>query len=440
VTFTPSNNHSGAWTIRSSHAGIYEAIAANPNKRIYAGGSFVMRDCLSLNPLQSLILQGHGYDYLAQSATVLDFSNVTSGCNAISITPGTGNFVSIVFQDMSILGTGTTSGGDGIYLGSGLVQVRISNVQISGFAKNGVETSGAFEVLIDSNTRIHDNGQYGVAFVNTANQVAIRDSAIQYNSRSDGYANVVITAGGSGTANATVLLQNVHVESAGRNPFTSVTTAYGLQANYTDSLTIQNCYFENEVSNPIWYGVGVNSVTEIGNWINGGAITYGNGGAVTGIRSWGNTFYGAASGRTFVSVDLTKVDIGPDTCLNSSTECTTHPRLLGTVSQLGVSGTLIHFGAPNYIASETGANNAIAGALVDAGGTAVPTANNLCVTVQLAHTLQAGANTFNLNAGGAVAIKSHLNTANNIGTAYAATGRVTLCYSSTIPVWVDMSQ
>ncbi len=92
----------------------------------------------------------------------------------------------------------------------------------------------------------------------------------------------------------------------------------------------------------------------------------------------------------------------------------------------------------NYIASETGANNAIAGALVDAVAVAVPLATGLKVVVQLAHTLQAGANTFNLNGGGALGIKSSRNVANNIGTAYAATGVIILLYDGTR--WLDVSQ
>lgn len=92
----------------------------------------------------------------------------------------------------------------------------------------------------------------------------------------------------------------------------------------------------------------------------------------------------------------------------------------------------------NYIASETGANNAIAGALLDAGGTAIPLAAGVRVTILLAHTLQVGANTFNLNAGGAVNIKSSRNPANNIATAYAVGGILTITYDGT--QWVDMSQ
>lgn len=91
----------------------------------------------------------------------------------------------------------------------------------------------------------------------------------------------------------------------------------------------------------------------------------------------------------------------------------------------------------NYIASETGSNNAIAGALTDASSSNVTLAAGLCVTVQLAHTLQAGANTFVLN-GTSKNIKSHFNVANNIGTAYAATGMWTGCYDGT--EWVDASE
>lgn len=87
----------------------------------------------------------------------------------------------------------------------------------------------------------------------------------------------------------------------------------------------------------------------------------------------------------------------------------------------------------NYIASETGADNAIVGSI-----TGVPLTAGLTVTVKLGHALQAGANTFNYNAGGALNIKSSRNPANNIGTAYVAGGFVTLSYDGT--QWLDASQ
>lgn len=87
----------------------------------------------------------------------------------------------------------------------------------------------------------------------------------------------------------------------------------------------------------------------------------------------------------------------------------------------------------NYIATEGGANNAISGTL-----TGVTLVAGLQVQILLAHTLQAGANTFNLNGGGALAIKSHRNTASNIGVAYAVGGVISLMYDGAI--WQDVSQ
>lgn len=94
----------------------------------------------------------------------------------------------------------------------------------------------------------------------------------------------------------------------------------------------------------------------------------------------------------------------------------------------------------NYISSETGANNAIVGALNDANGTAVPQVDGVCVTVKLGHTLQAGANTFAFNGNSAVAIKSHYSGTSNIANAYQAGNQIHLCYNTGGPQWADMAQ
>lgn len=104
---------------------------------------------------------------------------------------------------------------------------------------------------------------------------------------------------------------------------------------------------------------------------------------------------------------------------------------LGDISNLA-TGTNVLNPIIQFIATETGGNNAIAGSAAPA------LVAGLVVMVKLAHTLQAGANTFNYNGSGAVAIKSHLNPANNIGTAYASGGIVRLAYDGT--VWQDTSQ
>jgi hypothetical protein len=100
--------------------------------------------------------------------------------------------------------------------------------------------------------------------------------------------------------------------------------------------------------------------------------------------------------------------------------------------------SLVGLKTENYIASETGANNAIVAALLDAGGVAVPLAAGVKVSILLAHTLQAGANTLNFNGAGVKNIKSSRNPANNIGTAYAVGGLFTAVYDGT--QFLDVSQ
>lgn len=89
-------------------------------------------------------------------------------------------------------------------------------------------------------------------------------------------------------------------------------------------------------------------------------------------------------------------------------------------------------GSLNFINVETGANNAIAGS-ASAG-----MISGIQMTILLAHTLQAGPNTFNYNAGGPKPIRSSRNPANNIATAYAVGGVIRLLWDGT--EWLDLSQ
>lgn len=96
------------------------------------------------------------------------------------------------------------------------------------------------------------------------------------------------------------------------------------------------------------------------------------------------------------------------------------------------SSTLVSAKTENWIPSETGSNNAIAGALTDALGNNVAQSAGLRVSILLAHTLQAGGNTFALNGGAAKAIKKSSDPTANIGTAYAAGSILTLLYDGTV--------
>ena len=143
-----------------------------------------------------------------------------------------------------------------------------------------------------------------------------------------------------------------------------------------------------------------------------------------------------------------KITCGAGLYIDADTQpVTTAQNDLGTSSKkwrnINASGTISTLTAtfrtePNYQSSETGANFALACTLTDVNGTAIPQSEGLRLTIKLAHTLQAGANTLSLNGGAAKAIKSHRNPANDIGTAYAVGGIVDLMYDGT--QYLDMSQ
>lgn len=96
---------------------------------------------------------------------------------------------------------------------------------------------------------------------------------------------------------------------------------------------------------------------------------------------------------------------------------------------------------PTYFAQAGGSNNAITITLTDENGASVALADGLRILVDLnSLTLQAGANTVNLNGGGAVNLKSRLNIASNIAGAYSANGFIDLCYNATSTVWMDLGQ
>lgn len=112
----------------------------------------------------------------------------------------------------------------------------------------------------------------------------------------------------------------------------------------------------------------------------------------------------------------------------------------GTISpaKISATGAVTFAQAPNYIASETGANNALVAALLDASGVAVPVAAGLMIILKLGHTIQAGANTLNLNAAGAASIKKASNPATDVAVTGAVGTFLTMVYDGT--VWQVVGQ
>jgi hypothetical protein len=93
--------------------------------------------------------------------------------------------------------------------------------------------------------------------------------------------------------------------------------------------------------------------------------------------------------------------------------------------------------AINYVATETGTANALFAQVLDPSGHVILPTAGFVMTVKIAHTLQAGANTMNCGAG-VIPIMSHRNPASNIASPYAVGAVVTLLYDGS--VFQDLSQ
>ncbi len=103
-----------------------------------------------------------------------------------------------------------------------------------------------------------------------------------------------------------------------------------------------------------------------------------------------------------------------------------------TVTKATVTGALIAYQDANYIASETGANNALVAALLDESGNVVTVAAGLRVSIKLAHSLQAGANTFNLNAHGTDSVKKASNPATDLAVTAVSGSILSLVFDGTV--------
>lgn len=152
-----------------------------------------------------------------------------------------------------------------------------------------------------------------------------------------------------------------------------------------------------------------------------GAVGYNVYRVTSGTTPSSTGLIGTTAGRTFVDTGLAG---------DSSTAPTTNTTgTFGTGASVSPQFTV----TPNWIPVENGANNAIA----TSAGSGPALTTGLQVTILLAHSLQAGANTLAYNGGSAVAIKQNTNPATDLGTAYVVGGVITCLYTGS--VWVEMS-
>ena len=484
IIITCANTHSGAWTIQSASGGIQEAIwaAPSPGSVTIGPGSWSVYGTITKPAALQVDIVGAG------SASTILAAQFASG-NVLYVDGNSGPRIvrGLQFQPALVRSGGaelyTTGIIDGTvddifvtgsqpYIGivaENFIRTRYGNMKVVNTAFRGVDVrvlassvaggefsdvnitaavgspaamtftvgaSGAFAGALLTNIAAQ-GGQYNVYLDNTAGTI----NELQFsNLQIDGASVAAFFAGGTGTGNGlNISTVRVSPVSGGKpfyigNTYSDVTIANvtGAKVGNVNGIEIDGATgvhlsdFSMDGSNDAGaadacVNITANSGTPTTNVTLSGVSCGRRNAPTTGL---------VVSGSAHVNLRIDNSEFfGTTPILDQNTNKTAYANVL-----VG-SATAPLYSLGNYIATEGGANNAIAATF---GGAALQ--DGLTLTVKLAHTLQAGANTFNLNGGGAVSIKSSRNPANDIGTAYAATGTITLLYDSTGPYWLDVSQ
>lgn len=104
----------------------------------------------------------------------------------------------------------------------------------------------------------------------------------------------------------------------------------------------------------------------------------------------------------------------------------------GATSAVTLNAVVRSYQATNYIGTESGANNALVAALLDASGASVTVAAGLIIWLKLGHSLQAGANTLNVNGHGADSIKKTSNPATDLSVTAVSGSILMMIFDGTV--------
>jgi hypothetical protein len=360
VKFTPANSHSGAWTIQSATAGIQEAlnVAGVSGNRVYIpAGTYTMYGCLALPLTGAVWLEGAGYDlYGTIQSTALSFTNMNSSICSSAIYASNSSVTSNNTFDLRSFGmTGPNLSSNvatvnGIYF-SNVVRATISHVSVIAFS-NGISAANEDEeITIKDKSSITSNTCNGISIGGTFNILRMEDIYLGNNvtiAAGGCNANVNIVGPGSSPYAQILLMAGVDDENSGASPFAgqTITSGWGLFAENISGVTISNSYFEGNVNAyQMLFQQNIGSLVDYNNWVNG-QIAYG--GSIASIVSFGDVFYGSSAYRytANLSSNWATTKLGPDTCLNSSPECSNHPGSLGLPGATGSGSAALGANSP----------------------------------------------------------------------------------------------
>ena len=351
------------------------------------------------------------------SLTVVDVATVASQVNHLRVTPSATGAVSANAVLVSPVGDDAA------------VSVQLAPKGATGITTIGLAT-GTGDVVVGSSSatqavKIGDGA--GAATVNVANtttagatvNVATGAGTNQVNIGSSAGTSETFINGGNGPSAVVVGVPNTGVITVGGS-------------SQSGDLVLGSSTVGQSVK--IADGTGAPVVNIANNSTDGATISVAGAATTAGNADVVNIGTGNAATTGAKRVNIltgTPADVGGNTCFIGGSGGETFMTVFARTTAA----------AAINVAEETGssANNALVAQLFDASGAQMAVQGGLRITLPLdSHTLQAGANTLDLNGAGAASIKSHFNIASDIGTAYAVGSILDLVFDGT--VWQDMSQ
>lgn len=242
--------------------------AAQNNKLILSQGVYKITSTLTINAAYNYIIEGVGRNPDVNACSVI--YNAGTG-NAISVT-STGSDNLIYLKDFAIRGTMSSQAGIEATLTS---QLTLENLWVSSNGFHGVKLNKCYNARI-KNCVIAQNGQHGLWLNEQSNNITVLTCIVNGNARKDGgYANIAIV-GSSGKENLSVSLIGCDFTAAGLTPVTSVTAAYNLIAQYTNSLLVLGCYSEAAVTDLVYVDSTTHCLSFMNNYMQDGVVNIQN--------------------------------------------------------------------------------------------------------------------------------------------------------------------
>lgn len=254
--------------------------AARNNKLILSKGVYKITSPLVIDTSYNYIVEGVGRNPDANTCSVI--YNAGTGNAITMVSTGTDNL--IYLKDFAVRGTMSSASGIEATQTS---QLTLENLWVTSNGFHGVKLNKCYNSKV-KDCVIAQNGQHGLWLNEQCNDVTILTCVINGNARKDGgYGNVSII-GSSGKENLSVSVIGCDFTAAGLTPITTVSAAYNLIAQYTNSLLILGCYSEAAVTNLVFSDSTAHCVSFINNYMQDGTVYFNSSPQ---LLVQGNTFF-----------------------------------------------------------------------------------------------------------------------------------------------------